>query len=460
MAIERFRNLSLEEIDRQTVFHPSTHLRNHAHGVGGGPRIIDGGQGIRITDRNGVTAIDAFAGLYCVNIGYGRQEVAEAIADQARELAYFHAYAGHGTEAAITLAQMVMDRAPDHMARVYFGLGGSDANETNVKLVWYMNNILGRPEKKKIIARWRGYHGSGLMSGSLTGLSLFHRKFDLPLDTVRHTTAPYYYRRDDVSQTEEQFSAQCAADLEALIEAEGADTIAAFIAEPMLGTGGIVPPPKGYWEAIRDAVRPGDVVVDIGTGTGLLAMMAARAGAGRCYAVELSAASAELARRCIAANGLTDRIDVVVEDAMRFDPPEPVDVVVSELIGNFGFDERMQELLKRAAASWLKPGGRLVPRDLSSLLVPVECRDGPSSGWGRHPGGIDLSTGLDIPLDGSLRVQHVHVPPPALAPPVVLEHAVMGDPAVARADRLTSVGIVAYGRDHAAEVDVAEVGFY
>jgi L-2,4-diaminobutyrate transaminase len=156
-----------------------------------------------------------------VNIGYGRQEVAEAIADQARELAYYHAYVGHGTEASVTLAQMVMDRAPDHMSRVYFGLGGSDANETNVKLVWYYNNILGRPEKKKIISRWRAYHGSGLMSGSLTGLSLWHKKFDLPLDTVRHTTSPYYFRREDANQTEAEFTAQCAADLEALIEAEG-----------------------------------------------------------------------------------------------------------------------------------------------------------------------------------------------------------------------------------------------
>jgi hypothetical protein len=110
--------------------------------------------------------------------------VAEAIAAQARELAYYHAYVGHGTEASVTLAKMVMDRAPDHMSRVYFGLGGSDANETNVKLVWYYNNILGRPEKKKIISRWRGYHGSGLMTGSLTGLELFHKKFDLPLTQV------------------------------------------------------------------------------------------------------------------------------------------------------------------------------------------------------------------------------------------------------------------------------------
>ncbi len=128
-------------------------------------------------------------GLYCVNVGYGRTEIAEAIAKQAHELAYYHSYVGHGTEASITLAKMILDRAPANMSKVYFGLSGSDANETNIKLVWYYNNILGRPEKKKIISRWRGYHGSGLMTGSLTGLELFHNKFDLPLPQVLHTAS-------------------------------------------------------------------------------------------------------------------------------------------------------------------------------------------------------------------------------------------------------------------------------
>jgi len=268
-------NDQLAKWDRDSFLHPSTHLAQHARGDTPS-RIIKSAEGSFITDRDGNRFLDAFAGLYCVNIGYGRQEVAEAIAQQARELAYYHAYVGHGTEASVTLAQMVMDRAPDHMSRVYFGLGGSDANETNIKLVWYYNNILGRPGKKKIISRWRGYHGSGLMSGSLTGLTLFHNKFDLPLDTVRHTTSPYYYRREDASQSEAEFTAQCAADLEALIEAEGADTIAAFIAEPLLGTGGIVPPPAGYWQAIEPILRRHDILLiadEVVTGFGRLGSM-------------------------------------------------------------------------------------------------------------------------------------------------------------------------------------------
>jgi len=269
------RNDQLDQWDRENFFHPSTHLAQFARGEAPN-RIITGGSGSHIEDREGNRLLDAFAGLYCVNVGYGRQDIADAIADQARELAYYHAYVGHGTEASITLSKMILDRAPDHMSKVYFGLSGSDANETNIKLIWYYNNILGRPEKKKIISRWRGYHGSGLMTGSLTGLHLFHQKFDLPLAQVLHTTAPYYYRRDDVTMSEEQFVAHCAAELEDLIAREGADTIAAFIGEPVLGTGGIVPPPAGYWEAIQPILERHDILLiadEVVTGFGRLGTM-------------------------------------------------------------------------------------------------------------------------------------------------------------------------------------------
>ncbi|AXC49490.1 aspartate aminotransferase family protein [Paracoccus suum] len=261
--------------DRESFFHPSTNLGQFARGEAP-QRIVTGGEGVHITDRDGNRLLDGFAGLYCVNVGYGRQEIAEAIAEQARELAYYHAYAGNGSEVAITLAKMVMDRAPEGMARVYFGLGGSDANETNVKLVWYYNNIRGLPQKKKIISRWRGYHGSGLMTGSLTGLELFHKKFDLPLAQVIHTEAPYYFRRKDAGMTEEDFSAHCAEQLEQLIVAEGPDTIAAFIGEPVLGTGGIVPPPKGYWDAIQKVLARHDILLiadEVVTGFGRLGSM-------------------------------------------------------------------------------------------------------------------------------------------------------------------------------------------
>lgn len=266
---------SLETWDRESFFHPSTHLAQHARGESP-QRIITSGEGVYITDSNGNRSLDGFAGLYCVNAGYGRREVANAIAAQAHKLSYYHAYAGHGSEPAIRLAKMIIDRAPDHMSRVYFGLSGSDANETNIKLVWYANNILGRPEKKKIISRWRGYHGSGIMTGSLTGLELFHKAFDLPRAPILHTEAPYYFRRPHLGQSEEEFATWCAERLEQLILDEGPETVAAFIGEPALGTGGLVPPPAGYWARIQAVLKKYDVMLiadEVVTGFGRLGSM-------------------------------------------------------------------------------------------------------------------------------------------------------------------------------------------
>jgi L-2,4-diaminobutyrate transaminase len=269
------KNDLLDQWDRENFFHPSTHLAQFARGEMPN-RVLTGGKGVYIEDRDGNRLLDAFAGLYCVNVGYGRTEISEAIAKQAQELAYYHSYVGHGTEASITLAKMILDRAPKNMSKVYFGLSGSDANETNIKLIWYYNNIKGRPEKKKVISRWRGYHGSGLMTGSLTGLELFHKKFDLPLAQVVHTEAPYYFRRADMGMNEEEFSAHCAAQLEKLILDEGPDTVAAFIGEPVLGTGGLVPPPAGYWAAIQAVLKKYDILLiadEVVTGFGRLGSM-------------------------------------------------------------------------------------------------------------------------------------------------------------------------------------------
>ncbi|MBB4104993.1 aspartate aminotransferase family protein [Allorhizobium borbori] len=269
------RRNDLTAWDRNHFFHPSTAMGAHARGESPA-RTIASGEGVYITDTAGRRSLDAFGGLYCVNVGYGRQKIADAIAEQARSLAYYHAYAGHSTEASITLARMIIERAPANMSRVYFGLSGSDANETNIKLIWFYNNILGRPEKKKIISRWRGYHGSGIMTGSLTGLEAFQKNFDLPRSPILHTEAPYYFRRADRSMSEEAFSAHCAEKLEDLILAEGADTIAAFVGEPILGTGGIVPPPQGYWRAIQAVLRKYDILLvadEVITGFGRLGTM-------------------------------------------------------------------------------------------------------------------------------------------------------------------------------------------
>ena len=252
--------LSLEEIDRRTVFHASTHLKGHAHGDSP-TRIMETGKGVFIRDRDGKEFLDAFAGLYCVNIGYGRSEVADAIHEQAKKLAYYHTYVGHSNEPIIRLSERIIAMAPEGMSKVYYGMSGSDANETQVKLVWYYNNVLGRPEKKKIISRQRGYHGSSVMSGSLTGLPAFHNAFDLPLPQVRHTVTPHYYWNAEPGMTEQEFSQYCANELEKMILAEGPETVAAFIGEPVLGTGGLIPPPDGYWDAIQAVLTKYDILL-------------------------------------------------------------------------------------------------------------------------------------------------------------------------------------------------------
>jgi L-2,4-diaminobutyrate transaminase len=261
-----------EAVDRAYVFHPSTHLESHAHGLS--PcRIVESAKGIRIRDQQGRESLDAFAGLYCVNVGYGRTEIADAIHEQAKTLAYYHAYAGHSHGPAIELSRRIIERAPAGMSKIYYGLSGSDANETQVKLIWYMNNVLGRPEKKTIISRDRGYHGSGLMTGSLTGLPLFHKAFDLPLARVRHTRCPHYWKNAKPGESETEFSARCAAELEALIQDEGPDTVAAFIGEPAMGTGGLIPPPEGYWQAIQAVLDKYDILLiadEVVTGFGRL----------------------------------------------------------------------------------------------------------------------------------------------------------------------------------------------
>lgn len=246
--------------DRQHFLHPSTHAHDHATGKLPG-RIITGAEGIRITDHHGQSFIDAFAGLYCVNIGYGRTEVAEAMYEQAKRMAYYHTYVGHSTDTIIELSRRIIEWAPAGMKKVYYGMSGSDANETQIKLVWYYNNVLGRPNKKKIISRDRGYHGSGIVTGSMTGLPGFHQCFDLPIEKVKHTICPHWYRQAPQGMDEAAFVQYCADKLEEMILAEGPDTVAAFIGEPVLGTGGIVPPPAGYWQAIQAVLNKYDILL-------------------------------------------------------------------------------------------------------------------------------------------------------------------------------------------------------
>ena len=251
----------LGPIDRATTLHPFTPLSDFADGRLGEPRFVTGGRGIRV-QVNGQEIIDGFGGLYCVNVGYGRPEVADAIARQAHTLAYYHTYAGHTTEPLVHLSERLVAAAPGRMSKVFYGLSGSDANETQAKLVWYYNNLRDKPKKKKIIARERGYHGCTVISGSMTGMSFYHDLMDLPLrDIILRTGVPHHYWGATPGESEQEFSQRRARELEELIVREGPETVGAFIAEPVLGTGGIIPPPAGYWPAIQAVLRRYDVLL-------------------------------------------------------------------------------------------------------------------------------------------------------------------------------------------------------
>jgi L-2,4-diaminobutyrate transaminase len=265
--------VDLKEMDRTSVLHPSTSVADFTTGKLPST-IVETASGVRIRVGDGnelVELIDGFAGLYCVNIGYGRTEVADAIARQAHKLAYFHTYAGHSTEELIRLSDRLVKMAPasnggGQFQRVFYGTSGSDANETQAKLVWYYHNLIGKPRKKRIIARERAYHGNTVMAGSMTGLNFYHNFMDLPspalpVSAILRTGAPHYYWGAEEGESEEQFSARRAAELEALILREDPETIGAFIGEPVLGTGGLIPPPKGYWQAIQTVLRKYEILL-------------------------------------------------------------------------------------------------------------------------------------------------------------------------------------------------------
>ncbi|MCK1656593.1 aminotransferase [Bradyrhizobium sp. 151] len=252
---------AISEKDKSSVLHPFTQLKDFATGKLGEPIIIETAKGIRIQDASGNQLIDGFAGMYCVNVGYGRNEVAEAISRQAYRLAYYHCYAAHTTDQLAILSDRLVKMAPGKMSKVFYGMSGSDANETQAKLVWYYNNLRGKPNKKKIIARERGYHGCSVLSGSMTGMSFYHDYMDLPLPLIARTGAPHHYWGANPGETEREFSARRAAELDQLILRLGPDNVGAFIAEPVLGTGGITPPPEGYWQAIQAVLKKYDVLL-------------------------------------------------------------------------------------------------------------------------------------------------------------------------------------------------------
>ena len=249
---------SMEARDIAYHFHSYTNAMTHPQI---GPHVIDHGQGVFVTDTQGTRYVEAMAGLWSVALGWGEKRLVQAASRQMEKLPFYHNFGHRSHPVLIDLAEKLVEMAPEPMSKAYFTNSGSEANDTLIKMIWYRSNALGQPQKKKLISRQRGYHGVTVASGSLTGLPNNHRSFDMPIERVLHTTCPHYWREGWDGENEEDFATRCADDLDALIVAEGPDTIAALFAEPVMGAGGVVVPPVTYWEKIQSVLAKYDILL-------------------------------------------------------------------------------------------------------------------------------------------------------------------------------------------------------
>lgn len=249
---------SPEKRDIENCIHPYTNLKTHLEK---GPMILTEGKGIYVYDQTGKEYIEGLSGLWCTALGFGEEELVEAALKQMRKLPYYHTFAHKATNPSIDLAEKLKKIAPVPISKVFFANSGSEANDSLIKFVWYYNNALGRPQKKKIISRLKAYHGVTIASASLTGLPHIHRDFDLPLANFLYTDCPHYYRYGEEGETEETFATRMADNLDKLIQKEGPDTVAAFIAEPVMGAGGVIVPPKTYFEKIQKVLHHHQVLM-------------------------------------------------------------------------------------------------------------------------------------------------------------------------------------------------------
>ncbi|MBF0268922.1 MAG: aspartate aminotransferase family protein [Alphaproteobacteria bacterium] len=249
---------SLRDADIASVLHPYTNLAAHP---AKGPLVIARGEGIRVFDEAGKDYIEGMSGLWCTSLGFSEPRLVEAAKRQMEELPFYHLFNHKGHAPAIRLAEKLIELAPVPMSKVFFANSGSEANDTAIKLVWYVNNALGRPEKKKIISRNKAYHGVTLATASLTHLPNNQRDFDLPIARILKADCPHHYRFAQTGESEEDFSTRLAANLEALILEEGPDTVAAFFAEPVMGAGGVIVPPASYFPKIQAVLKKYDVLL-------------------------------------------------------------------------------------------------------------------------------------------------------------------------------------------------------
>ena len=247
---------SLVELDRAHLVHPVAAYRSHEKA---GVRVLRSGAGARITDATGRELVDGFAGLWCVNAGYGQDTVVEAAARQMRELPYATGYFSLGSEPAIRLAAELAERAPGDLNHVYFTLGGSDAVDSTVRFIHYYHHVTGQARKKHFVSLEQGYHGSSVVGAGLTALPAFHAGFGLPFDW-QHKIPSHYVYRNPVGDDARAVIAASLAALRAKVEELGADSVAAFYAEPIQGSGGVLVPPPGWMKAMRDMCRELDIL--------------------------------------------------------------------------------------------------------------------------------------------------------------------------------------------------------
>ncbi len=249
---------SLQARDKAYVVHPYTNLRAHEQQ---GPLVITRGEGIWVYDDDGKAYIEGLSGLWCASLGFSEKRLVEAARRQMERLPYTHVFAHRSSEPVIELAEKLVSIAPQPIAKAFFVNSGSEAIDTAIKLVWYYNNARGKPEKKRILARKRAYHGITLAGGHLTGLAYARTGFDLPMsDRFFHLTCPSHYRDALPGESEGVFASRLVEELDTLIRALGPETIAAFFAEPVMGAGGVVVPPKGYFEKIQPILKKHDIL--------------------------------------------------------------------------------------------------------------------------------------------------------------------------------------------------------
>ncbi len=251
---------ALAKKDVANHFHPYTNLRAIEKDA---PLIIVEGDGIEVIDDTGKRYIEGMAGLWCASLGFSEKRLMEAAAKQMNVLPYYHSFSGKAHNVVAEVSEKLMSLAPTaslREGRVVFANSGSEANDTAVKLVRYYHNAIGKPLKKKIIARGKGYHGVTVAAASLSGIPTMHQHFDLPMDGVLRTSCPHPYQFANAGESPEQFATRCAAELEALILKEGADTIGAFIAEPVQGAGGVIVPPPTYFEKIQPILKKYEIL--------------------------------------------------------------------------------------------------------------------------------------------------------------------------------------------------------